>query len=97
LLYGHWSGEDNLTAVQSVMERTTRIGDTAYLVAQLFWEFARLGNYDGELSFGITAGHIGDEAWTDSPTVYVEADTGAYRCDGVTYNDETYPNPIHGH
>ena len=83
VLYGHWSGSDNVEAVQNVLARTTRVGDPSYLTAQLFYEFARLGDYDGELSFGIDTGEVGTEAWVDNPTVYVNADTGE-----VTYNGE---------
>jgi len=82
VLYGHWSGEDNVVAVQNVLARTDRVGDPSYLTAQLFYEFARLGNYDGELSFGIDTGEVGTEAWTDAPTVYVNADTGEAKYDG---------------
>jgi hypothetical protein len=83
ILYGHWSGEDNLTAVRNVLDRTGRIGDPSYLVAQIFYEFAIvLGQYDGELSFGIDCGHLGGAEWADTPNVYVNADTGEY-----TYQD----------
>ena len=76
-LYGHWSGTDNITAVQNVLARTGRVGDPSYLTAQLFWEFAKLGNYDGELSFGIdTFGLPSDTAWLDNDAVFVNADTG---------------------
>ena len=77
-LYGHWSGTDNLKAVTNVINRTDRAGDPSYLTAQLFHEFATLGNYDGALSFGIDAsGYLGDDVWIDSDTIYVNADTGA--------------------
>lgn len=77
-LYGHWSGDDNVTAVKNVLARTGRIGDANYLTAQLFNEFAiNLGSYDGELSFGIDAsGYFGAETWIDNDTIYVNADTG---------------------
>lgn len=76
-LYGHWSGTDNITAVRNVLARTGRVGDPSYLTAQLFWEFAKLGNYDGELSFGIdTFGLPSDTAWVDNESVFVNADTG---------------------
>jgi hypothetical protein len=89
LLYGHWSGTDNLLAVQSVLEKTARIGDVSYLTAELFYEFAvKLGSYDGSLSFGIEQGHIDDKtAWVDSPSVYVDADTGIYTYDGVEHKE----------
>ena len=75
-LYGHWSGVDNFTAVQSVLERTDRVGDPMYLTAQIFHEFSKLGNYDGNLSFGIGAFSDTTTVWDDNPAVYVNADTG---------------------
>jgi len=88
ILYGHYSGEDNLTAVQNVLARTGRIGDPSYLTAQLFYEFALvLGQYDGELSFGISSGVLSDKDWQDVPAVYVNADTGEYKYKGVVYDD----------
>lgn len=86
-LYGHWSGETNLTAVQNVIQRTDRIGDAQYLTAQLFYEFAiNLGGYDGQLSFGIGAYDAINDLYDDVPTVYVNADTGEYECDGYHYD-----------
>jgi hypothetical protein len=82
-IYGHWSGTDNVLAVQNVLERTGRVGDPSYLTAQLFYEFAvKLGDYDGELSFGIDAfGGTPDEVdkWLDNATVIINADTGEWR------------------
>jgi len=84
IFYGHWSGTENLDAVRNVLARTGRIGDGSYLAAQIFQEFATtLGAYDGELGFGIASGEVGD-AWANEPTVYVDADTGAYTVDGET-------------
>jgi hypothetical protein len=57
VMYGHWSGSDNLTAVHNVMADTGRVGDH-YLVAELFHEFSVvLGGYAGIGSngFGIWA------------------------------------------
>jgi hypothetical protein len=83
-LYGHWSGEDNVEAVRNVLARTGRIGDVSYLTAQIFYEFAKLGGYDGELSFGIdTFGAESIDALMDNATIYVNADTGEYRLNGV--------------
>ena len=88
ILYGHWSGEDNLTAVKNVLERTTRIGDPSYLAAQIFYEFATvLGNYDGELSFGIDTGYLAGSEDSNVPSVFVNADTGEYSCEGVVYKE----------
>ena len=77
-LYGHWSGETNITAVKNVLARTDRVGDPSYLTAQIFHEFATgLGDYDGRLSFGIdTFGADGVADAMDNPTVWVNADTG---------------------
>lgn len=85
--YGHWSGEDNITAVRNVLQRTGRIGDSSYLAAQIFYEFAKLGNYDGELSFGIDTFTGGDDFWMDNPTVFVDADTGEYSVEGVVFDE----------
>ena len=86
VMYGHWSGDDNLTAVRNILSKTGRIGD-CYLVAEIFHEFSVvLGGYDGIGfgSFGIYAAQKGfDEGWTDSPTVYVNVDTGEYEYEGV--------------
>jgi hypothetical protein len=59
ILYGHWSGDDNITAVRNVLERTNRVGNPSYLAAQIFYEFAiTLGSYTGELGFGIDSGPL---------------------------------------
>ena len=77
-IYGHWAGDQALPAVRNVLARTGRIGDPSYLTAQLFYEFARLGEYDGELSFGIDAfgSDLGDT--NDNDNIYVNADDGSY-------------------
>jgi hypothetical protein len=83
IFYGHWSGEDNLTAVRDVLARTTRIGDASYLTAQIFYEFAVvLGGYTGDLGFGIETGNLSGSEWTNVPSVIVNADTGEYTIDG---------------
>lgn len=74
--YGHWSGEQNITAVNNVLARTGRVGDPSYLTAQIFWEFARLGSYDGELSFGIDTFGSDPSGGMDNETIWVNADTG---------------------
>jgi len=87
-LYGHWSGEQNIEAVQNVLARTGRVGDPSYLTAQIFWEFAKLGNYDGEYSFGIdTFGVDGVDNAMDNPTIYVNADTGKVSTTGLEFDD----------
>ncbi len=85
IFYGHWSGTDNLTAVKNVLARTARIGDPSYLTAQLFYEFAKLGEYDGSLSFGIESGCLTGNEWSDVPSVLVNADTGEYAIDGQVF------------
>jgi hypothetical protein len=77
-LYGHWSGADNITAVEKVLSTTDRVGDPSYLTAQLFHEFSKvLGNYDGKLSFGIDTYGYGTEGCDDNQVIFVNADTGA--------------------
>lgn len=85
IFYGHWAGDDNLTAAKNVIRRTDRIGDATYLTAQLFYEFTKLGNYDGRLGFGIWVGTLEDIDESDNPAVIVDADTGL-----ITYQVETY-------
>jgi hypothetical protein len=84
-IYGHWSGVDNLNAVRNVLSRSGRIGEPSYLTAQIFYEFAKLGHYDGELSFGIDAFGSNPDSVADNATVFVNADTGSY-----TYQDTTH-------
>lgn len=92
IFYGHWSGEDNLTAVQNVLARTARIGDPSYLTAQLFHGFAmELGEYDGSLGFGIESGHLTGSEWGDAPSVLVNADTGEYSIDGQVFSEFVSP------
>jgi hypothetical protein len=92
VFYGHWSGTDNLTAVKSVLEKTARIGDTPYLVAQIFYEFAvKLGEYDGSLSFGIESGYLTGSEWGDVPSVLVNADPGEYAIDGQVFSEFVSP------
>jgi hypothetical protein len=85
VLYGHWSGEDNLKAVKAVLEFTDRINDASYLVAQIFNKFAiEIGKYDGSLGYGISA-ITPDEGyydWADNPVVFVNADNGNYSVGG---------------
>ena len=95
VLYGHWAGESNLTAVRNVLARTDRIGDPNYLTAQIFYEFAVvLGDYDGNLGFGIDSGVLTDSVWSDVDNVYVNADTGEYRCGGTTYSEFVRANTL---
>jgi hypothetical protein len=90
-LYGHWSGTDNAKAVANVLERTGRIGDPSYLTAQLFYEYAKLGNYNGELSFGIRAINAEpNDTYDDNPVVVVNADIGSVQYDGETYTAEQF-------
>jgi hypothetical protein len=81
-IYGHYAGDTNLMAVRNVLKRTDRIGDPAYLTAQLFHEFAVvLGNFDGNLGYGISEGTWEDD-WLDNPTVIVNAENGEYCIEG---------------
>jgi hypothetical protein len=89
ILYGHWAGDDNLTAVRNVLEKTDRIGDSTYLTAQIFYEFTRLGNYDGGLGFGLWVGDMESIDEADNPAVIVDSDTGAIIYKGETYKRAT--------
>lgn len=89
MFYGHWSGDTNLQAVRNVLERSGRIGDPSYLSAQIFYEFAKLGEYDGELSFGIDSFGNNPESVADNPTVFVDADSGEYTYRGVVHDEFT--------
>jgi len=84
LLYGHYSGVDNLNAVLETLRRTDRIGDPAYLTAQIFYQFARMGDYNGELGFGIYQGSRSAIDETDNPAVFVNPYNGE-----ITYQGET--------
>jgi hypothetical protein len=78
ILYSHWGGDDNLTAVKNVLAKTDRIGDSPYLAAQIFSEFLKLGDYNGETGFGIWVGDMGTIDDSDNPAVIVDADTGEF-------------------
>jgi hypothetical protein len=80
ILYTHWHGDDNIRAVENVLRKTDRIGDGAYLAAQIFHEFTKLGNYDGTLGYGLWVGDFSSVDETDNPAVIIDTDTGA-----VTY------------
>jgi hypothetical protein len=86
ILYGHWAGDDNLTAVETVLKRTDRIGDSTYLTAQIFHEFITQSGreYDG-LGFGLWVGDMESIDEDDNPAVIIDCDTGA-----ITYRGETY-------
>lgn len=93
-LYGHWSGDNNLKAVETVLSRTDRIGDPAFITAQLFYEFAiNLGGYDGKLGFGIMTGSM-EQEWLDVPTVIVNAMTGEYCLEGYESITTYARNPL---
>lgn len=83
-LYGHWSGTDNVTAARNVLERTDRIGDFGYLVAQMFHEFTSLGGYSGNTGFGIYPSEF--KSWEENPTVYVNANTGEMKVIDYDYD-----------
>jgi len=86
LLYGHYSGGDNLNAVLNTLRRTDRIGDPAYLTAQIFYEFAKMGDYNGELGFGIYQGNRNAIDETDNPAVFVNPYNGVITYQGETLN-----------
>lgn len=93
ILYGHWAGDDNNQAVETVLKKTDRIGDSTYLTAQVFYEFMTQSGrpYDG-LGFGLFVGTLDDIDESDNPAVILDADTGL-----VTYRGESYKvkdNPL---
>lgn len=96
-LYGHHAGTTNLEAVRNVLSRTDRIGDPAYLTAQLFHEFAVvLGGYQGDRGYGISEGSF-EPDWLDNPTVIVNAETGEYCLEGEeTITEFAKPYPAMG-
>ena len=85
ILYSHWGGDDNLTAVKNVLAKTDRVGDSAYLSAQIFYEFTNLGAYDGGLGYGLWVGGLESIDETDNPAVIVDADTGLVTYQGATH------------
>jgi hypothetical protein len=85
ILYSHYGGNDNFEAARNVVMRTDRIGDSSYLAAQLFYEFTRLGNYDGTLGYGLWVGDFSSVDTTDNPAVIIDADTG-----DITYHGNTF-------
>ena len=88
ILYGHWSGEDNLEAVKNVLARTDRIGDPPYLTAQIFYEFSvGLARYDGSLGFGISTGSLSPDRWENTDSVVVNADSGIYEYRGEVHTE----------
>lgn len=92
-LYGHWGGDYAIDVVRDVLANTDRIGDPAYLTAQLFWQFGKRGGYDGRLSFGISAFGAGHN-WNDNPNIIVNADTGEYCIEGNESITEFARNPL---
>ena len=84
-IYGHWSGEDNAKATAIVLSKTSRLGDHAYLTAQLFYQFAIVqGGYTGELGFGISS--VNDLTNSDDhPAIYLNADNGEIEYGGMDY------------
>lgn len=93
-LYGHWSGNDNLMAVVNVLSRTDRIGDPSYLTAQLFYEFSNLGNYDGNLSFGIGVAENIGEMFDDNDSITVFADTGYVVYQNLTFSKQEFLDAV---
>lgn len=84
VMYGHYAGRGNLTAVKNVLATTDRIGDP-YLTAQIFHEFTRLGGYQGNLGFGLWVGDLEDIDESDNPAVIVDIDTGLITYEGLTH------------
>ena len=97
-LYGHWSGDSNTKAVAEVLRKTDRIGDMAYLTAQIFYEFSvYLGSYTGSLGFGIDICNTTPAEWfDDNPPVIVNADTGDVEWRNENYTRTEFVNLIIG-
>ena len=76
ILYSHWGGEDNWTAVKNVLAKTDRIGDGPYLAAQIFNEFLKLGDYNGDTGYGIWVGGLESLDESDNFAVVIDTDTG---------------------
>jgi hypothetical protein len=85
-LYGQWAGLDGVRAIANVLERTGRIGDHSYLTAQVFYEFAIiLGDYTGNLGYGIRSSSNTENGWNDNPDITLNADTGSVWYKGKIY------------
>jgi len=69
ILYSHWGGDDNLTAVRNVMAKT----DT------------KLGGYEGNLGYGLWVGSVEEIDEDDNPAIFLDIDTGAATYQGATY------------
>lgn len=88
-IYSHWDGEEIYPIVQQALEDSDRIGDNSYLTAQLVHAILNGLGYDGKLGFGVWSGEIG-ESWDDNPTMFVDAENGAWRIgDGEWHNRTT--------
>jgi hypothetical protein len=89
-LYGHWSGEDNLSSVIAVLIKTDRLGDPYYLTAQLFYEFAVIqGGYTGSTGFGI--GSVDSLSNSDdNPPIVVSLDNAMVAYQGGVYTVEEF-------
>lgn len=88
-IYQHWFGDKNLAVVKEVLEVTGRIGDASYLTAAIISALMNASDYDGRESFGISPVDKWDvqyDNWGDNPTLYVDADTGNYTYEDVTYD-----------
>jgi hypothetical protein len=83
-IYAHWGGVLNREIVHTVLQSTSSQGVPEYLAAQMFYEFAKQMDYDGQWGFAISAGN-GSEYFIDRPTVFVNADDLTY-----TYEDQRY-------
>lgn len=84
-IYGHWSGDDNITATAIVLEKTKRLGDPMYLTAQLFYQFAIIqGGYKGDISYGIESVDTLSNS-DDNPPLYFNADNGEIELGGMDY------------
>ena len=88
-VYAHWLGEDVYPIVHDLLRTTSRVGDHAYLTAQIIHAIISSNpNYDGT-GFGVFAGPF-DSSWDDNKPMFVDTDTGTYT---IGYDgDEVNPN-----
>ncbi len=78
-VYAHWLGDDAYDIVKSVLETTDRIGDDAYLSAQIVHALMAQGFSEADgTGIGIEAG-TRDPLWDDNEPMFVRTTTGEYR------------------
>lgn len=78
-VYAHWLGDSAYDTVKTVLATTDRIGDDAYLSAQIIHALMAEG-YDikAGTGIGIESG-TRDPLWDDNDPMFVRTTTGEYR------------------